>query len=88
MSTLTAAERGEITVISCCNAEGTFLPPVCILKGKNKKPEFEDGMPPGSIVYMNQKLAYIKTEIFFEWFKFHFVPRKTAGKVLLILDGL
>lgn len=88
VSTLTAAERGEtITVISCCNSEGTFLPPACILKGKNKKPEFEDGMPPGSIVYMNQKSAYINTEIFLEWLKFHFVPRKTAGKVLLILDG-
>jgi len=88
VSALTAAERGEtITVIGCCNAEGTFLPPACIFKGKNKKPEFEDGMPPGSVVYMNQKSAYINTHIFLEWLKFHFVPRKTAGKVVLILDG-
>lgn len=50
---VTSGERGEtITVLACCNAEGIFLPPVCIMKGKNKKPEFEDGMPPGSVVYV------------------------------------
>ncbi|CAK1599571.1 unnamed protein product [Parnassius mnemosyne] len=37
VSTVTSTEKGEtITVIACCNAEGTFLPPACIMKGKNK----------------------------------------------------
>ncbi|XP_030749425.1 uncharacterized protein LOC115877412 [Sitophilus oryzae] len=40
---ITSAEKGEtISVITCVNAEGSFLPP-CIFKGKNKKIEFEDG---------------------------------------------
>ncbi|KAK9722453.1 hypothetical protein QE152_g19701 [Popillia japonica] len=60
VSALTAAEKGETITISCCNAEGTFLPPACIFKGKNKKPEFEDGMPPGSVVYMNQEVGIHK----------------------------
>lgn len=88
VSTITSTEKGEtITVIACCNAEGIFLPPVAIMKGKNKKPEFEDGMPPGSKVMMSQKSAYITTALFLEWLKTHFVPRKPHGKVLLLLDG-
>ncbi|KAI4462014.1 hypothetical protein MML48_5g00018667 [Holotrichia oblita] len=36
VSTITSTEKGEtITVIGCCNAEGTFLPPACIVKEKN-----------------------------------------------------
>lgn len=35
---LTSRERREnITVIGWCSAEGSFLPPVLIMKGKNKK---------------------------------------------------
>lgn len=88
VSTVTSTEKGEtITIIACCNAEGTFLPPACIMKGKNKKPEFEDGMPPGSKLFMSKKSAYITSEIFLQWLKTHFVPRKPTGKVVLLLDG-
>lgn len=84
----TSTEKGEtITVIGCCNAEGNFMPPACIMKGQRKKPEFEDGLPPGSVVYMSQKSAYITSDIFLEWMKSHFLPRKPDGKVLLLLDG-
>jgi hypothetical protein len=88
VAAVTSSEKGEtITVIACCNAEGSFLPPTCIFKGKNLKKEFEDGMPPGSKVYMNAKSAYINTDIFLDWLRNHFVPRKPKGKVVLILDG-
>lgn len=56
-------------------------------RAKIKKKEFEDGMPPGSVVYMNKKSAYISTELMFTWLKNHFVPRKPEGKVILMLDG-
>lgn len=37
VAAVTSAEKGEtITIISCCNAEGFYLPPACIFKGKNK----------------------------------------------------
>lgn len=86
--TITAGEKGEtISVIACCSGEGVFLPPYCIFKGKNKKPEYEDGMPPGSVVTMSQKSAYVNSEIFFDWLQHHFLPRKPHGKCVLILDG-
>ncbi|CAG4974913.1 unnamed protein product [Colias eurytheme] len=44
-------------------------------------------MPPGSKLFMSQKSAYITSEIFLEWMKTHFIPRKPAGKVVLLLDG-
>lgn len=85
---LTSAEKGEnISLICCCSAEGNFIPPVAIFKGKNKKDEYSDGMPPGSDVYMNEKSSYINTDLFFKWLKEHFYPRKPPGKVLLLLDG-
>ncbi|XP_072392507.1 uncharacterized protein [Diabrotica undecimpunctata] len=57
------------------------------MKGKNLKVEFMDGMPPGSVVKMSQKSSYVTSEIFLHWLKSHFQPRKSAGKVLLLLDG-
>lgn len=88
VSNITSTERGEtITIIACCNAEGNFLPPACVMKGKIKKAEYTDNMPPGSVLYMSQKSAYVNSNIFLEWLKNHFLPRKPEGKVLLILDG-
>lgn len=85
---ITSTEKGEtVTVIACCSAEGVFLPPALIMKGKNKKAEYEDGLPPGSILYMSQKSAYINADIFIAWLNDHFIPRKPTGKVLLIADG-
>jgi hypothetical protein len=79
---ITSGKKGEtITVLACCNAEGTFIPPFCIFKGKNKTSEFEDNVLPGSVMHMRGNSA------FFIWLKDHFFPRKPAGKVLLIFDG-
>jgi len=51
---VTSITSGEtVTVVSCISAEGSYLPPFCIFKGKNKKAEYGDGMPPGSTVAMN-----------------------------------
>lgn len=84
---LTSSEKGEnVSLIACCNAEGSFLPPVLIFKGKNKKPEFADGLPPGSDVFMNPKSSYINSDLFLRWFQEHFLPKKSSGKALLILD--
>lgn len=85
---VTSSEKGEtITVLACCNAEGMFLPPFVVMKGVNKKKEWEDNMPPGSKVVMSKKSAYVNAEIFFEWLSDHFLPRKPLGTVMLILDG-
>lgn len=86
--TLTTSEKGEnVSLVACCSAEGYFLPPVLIFKGKNKKDEFLDGLPPGSGVLMNPKSSYINSELFLKWFQEFFLPKKRPGKALLILDG-
>lgn len=86
---ITPREKGEtVSLVACCNAEGSFLPPVIIMKGVNKKAEFADGLPHGSEVYMNKKSSYINSELFMRWFKYHFLPRKpNEGQTILILDG-
>lgn len=85
---VTSAEKGEtISLIVCCNAEGSFLPPRCIFKGKRKKPEFEFGLPSGADVVMGETSAYVNSGLFFDWLQNFFIPRKNPGKVLLILDG-
>lgn len=85
---LTTSERGEnVSLVSCCSAEGYFLPPVLIFKGKNKKDEFLDGLPPGAGFLMNTKSSYINSDLFLKWFKEFFLPKKRPGKALLILDG-
>lgn len=62
---LSSAEKGEtVTIIACCNAEGKYIPPYVIFKGKRKKPEFEDGLPPGSACIMSPKPAYVSSAIF------------------------
>lgn len=88
VTSVTSGEKGEtISVLTCVNGEGTFLPPFCIMKGKNLKQEFCDGLPPGAEVKMSPKSGYVNTDLFFDWMKTHFTPRKPAGKVLLLLDG-
>lgn len=78
MHKITFSEKGEtVTAIVCCNAEGHFLPPVCMLKGVNNKPEWEEGMPPGSKIIMSRKSAYVNTDIFTERLKTHIIPRKS-----------
>ncbi|XP_069357516.1 uncharacterized protein [Maniola hyperantus] len=86
--TLTSSEKGEnVTVIACCNAQGNFLPPVLIYKGTYSKPQFSEGLPPGSQVFMNKKSSYINTDLFMKWFEEIFLPAKGSGKALLIMDG-
>lgn len=59
-----------------------------IFKGKNLNAEIQDGMPPGSLVFMSKKSAYVNNVLFLRWLKEQFIPRKPECKVLLILGGI
>ena len=84
---VTTSEKCEIiTILACCNAEGHFLPPYCIMKGVYSKPEFERGAPPGTLIKMRSETAYMNSDLFMDWLLNHFIPRKRTGKNLLILD--
>lgn len=83
---VTNAERGEnVTVMACCSASGYYVPPMVIFKGKRKKPEFADGMPPGTLVVMSES-GYISSELFLKWLE-HFQAHRPAGNAVLIIDG-
>lgn len=86
---LTSAERGEtVTVEICCSASGSYFPPCLIFPRKRKRPEFEIGLPPGSMVETSDS-GWVTGDIFFRWFK-KFVQFCGASKdnaVLLIFDG-
>ncbi|KAH9636409.1 hypothetical protein HF086_006169, partial [Spodoptera exigua] len=46
---IASAERGQLTtVIGCCNAAGSFLPPFLIFARKKMQPRLLDGAPPGT----------------------------------------
>lgn len=57
------------------------------LNGTYNRPQFAEGLPPGSKVLMNTKSTYINTDLLMKWFKEIFLPFKSTGKALLILDG-
>jgi hypothetical protein len=59
-------KAGTVTLMTCSNAAGNFLSPYCICKGKRKKNEFEDGMPFGSTVMVNETSAYVTTVVFMD----------------------
>jgi len=70
--------------MACSNAAGNFLLPYCICKGKRKKNDFEDGMPLGSRVTVNETSGYVTTVVFMDWLKNLYIPRK---EVLLMFEG-
>lgn len=83
---MVAPEHAEnVTVVGCCNAIGNAIPPMVIFKGKRLKPEFQDNLPPGSLVQMAPK-GSMTTSLFIKFIE-HLSRHKTAGPILLVFDG-
>ena len=83
---MATGEKGEtVSIVACCSATGIFLPPLVIFKGVRNKPEFQDGLPPGSKVFMTDS-GYAQMGTFKEFIK-HLVEHKPSGNTLLIMDG-
>lgn len=81
-----ANEHAEsVTVVGCGNAIGSAIPPMILFKGKRLKPEFQDNLPPGSLVKMTPK-GSMTTETFIEFIN-HLHKYRTSGPCLLIFDG-
>lgn len=86
---LSSAERGIlVTVETCMNAAGNFMPPMFIFPRAKANPLLMDDAPPGSFAAYN-KSGWITKETFVVWFKkFVAFSHPSAEKpVLLILDG-
>jgi hypothetical protein len=89
VASLTSAERGcIITVVTCMNVAGHFVPPLVVFPRKNMHVELMDGTPPGS-TYACHVSGWIQADIFTQWF-WHFisVTKPTIDDpVSLIPDG-
>ena len=84
-----SSERGTLTtVICCCNATGSFIPPFMIFARKRMQDVLMDGAPPGSKGICTDN-GWINGEAFLTWLTwFVDVVRPTATKkVLLLLDN-
>lgn len=72
VASLTSAERGNlITVVTCMNATGIYVPPLIMFPSKSMKEELLDGAPAGSILACHPS-GWIQTDVFTKWFN-HFV---------------
>lgn len=89
VSSLTSAERGKlITVVTCMNASGVYVPPLFIFPRKNMKAELMIGAPSGAVAECHIS-GWVQTDIFTRWFK-HFIKftkPNASDPVLLVLDG-
>ncbi|XP_067009604.1 uncharacterized protein [Anabrus simplex] len=75
-----------VTVLSCCNASGVFVPPVVIFKGLWHQRDITDGLPPGADVFMTSNGCMNEETLL--WWLDHFAKYKPSdGTVLLLLDG-
>nr|XP_049698141.1 jerky protein homolog-like [Helicoverpa armigera] len=86
---LTSLERGKLmTIVTCMNACGTYVPPLIVFPRKNMAQELMDGAPAGSIGDCHPS-GWIQTHLFTKWFQ-HFINFTKPSKddpILLVLDG-
>ncbi|CAH2006682.1 unnamed protein product [Acanthoscelides obtectus] len=89
VAALTASERGAlVTIVTCMNAVGRYIPPMLVFPRKNMKPELLNGAPPGSVARCHPS-GWIQQDIFIDWLR-HFilhVKPSESEQVVLILDG-
>lgn len=86
---MSSTERGRTTtVISCCNAAGSFVPPLLIFARKRMSPYLLDGAPPGTQATVSDN-GWTNGPVFLEWLRFFIeTVRPTAEKkVLLVMDN-
>ena len=86
---LKASERGAlVTVVTCMNATGMYVPPMLVFPRKNMKPELLNGAPPGTIAKCHPS-GWIQHDLFTAWLQ-HFIKHIKPSKddpIVLILDG-
>lgn len=86
---ISSVERGKLTtVVCCCNAAGSFIPPFLIFGRKRMVSRLLDGAPPGTTATCSDN-GWINGPVFLEWLR-HFVEitRPTAEKkVILVMDN-
>jgi hypothetical protein len=84
--------RGHVTVLTCANANGEYIPSLYIFKGRQRKDVYIFKCEVGAVYAMQDK-AWMASYNFFKWLDYffqHLQLRKGISKTsrhLLILDG-
>ncbi len=65
--TVNSGTKAQITVLSCCSAGGTNIPPLIVLATKTLNPKMAIGEVPGT-VYSSSDNGWMTTGILDEWF--------------------
>ena len=87
VSAVTGDTKTQVTVLACCCANGSIIPPFVIFDRKTLNPELTTGEIPGTI-YGLSKNGWINQELFMYWFYQHFLPSISPVRpMLLLMDG-
>lgn len=69
------SNKERVTVVACCNADGSFKLPLLVIDKSAKPRCLKDlSMAKLPVTYKSQKNAWMDVKIFTEWFKEIFVP--------------
>ena len=72
VSCMRSGDKTQITVVACCNASGSVIPPLVVFDRKFLKPEYTYGEVPGT-AYALSDSGWINAKIFDDWFHSHFL---------------
>lgn len=78
--TLAPEHAENVTIVSCGNASGQYIPPMILFKGQRLKTEWEENLPPGTKVIMTPK-GSMTHDVFMKWIE-HFQQFRVRGEIL------
>jgi len=81
-----SSDRGNVSIMGCCNAAGEFMPPMYIFSGVRRKMQWLEGSPAGSVCAVTES-SNINTDLFLIWFKWFITMLPASRPQLLVLDG-
>lgn len=85
--TISSPGRENTSVLLCCSASGTKIPPLIIFKGLNVWNEWVYQNENCKTTYAATKRGWMETAVFVKFFITNFIPCVGSGPTLLLYDG-
>ena len=87
VSCMRSGDKTQITVVACCSASGSVIPPLVVFDRKFLKPEYTYGEV-SDTAYAHSESGWITAKKFDDWFHNHFLCYAPPVRpILLMLDG-
>ena len=82
-----SGDKSQIPVVARVNASGSCMPPMVILNRKSLPTYFSSNEVPGTVYGLSSR-GWIAQELFYDWFRLHFLCYASSDRPLLMLmDG-